>query len=402
MVAERIIAAGPDSLEDNLVRILQGCAVLRQEPEFADLCFEPRPTLEAAARHFLRFRRRLMRAARRGAEAAVSAYDDYRIAVLDDLDTPQFRRQLQRRLKRCMDRLKRSHDVDKFEMALFVSTLLSDEASELTKGRDTLPLGVYGLVTSMYEDSFDRAMAETPDARDIVGNELYDLWCVKHNKEDLDVIAAAIEQVGAFEELAAHIESNPTLALAWKRQERYLIEEFQSQIVEIGLTFTPSLFTSDEVALAVDKMEQRYLSKPWSLSRYFVLPAVICFTNCIREALDEIVSPQRMAEMIERFKSAGQEVLESDNDRLRALVPHIQAAIHHLQSVQTPSRNQVVGTMYSMGFLTVLSDVDTLSPRWRQLLKRLKRSRLLRKVNVSGELVTDQVQRKSDAALMRN
>jgi hypothetical protein len=120
MVAERIAAAGPSYFADNFIRILQGCTILRQEPEFANLYFEPRQTREAAARRFLRFRPRLMRAARRGTEAAAPLYDDYRIAVMNDLDTPQFRRQLQRRLGQCMDRLKYDHNAEKIEMVLFI------------------------------------------------------------------------------------------------------------------------------------------------------------------------------------------------------------------------------------------------------------------------------------------
>ena len=384
MVAERIAAAGPDYLQDNFIRIMQGCAILRQEPEFADLYFEPRQTLETAARHFPRFRRRLVRAARRGTEAATTTYDNYRIAVLDDLDTPQFRCQLQHRLEQCMDRLNCGCDADKIEMALFLSVLLGDKASKLVKGKGALPLGVYGLVTTIYEDSFDRAMGEMDDACDVVGDDLYDMWCAKHNKEDMEAITATTEQISDFEELATHIKADPALALAWKRQERYLLEELESQIANVGLTFTPSLFTPDEVVLAMDKMEQRHLSNPWSLSRYFALLAMANFAFCIQKTVNEIVSLQRVTEMIERFKSAGTKSLESDDDRIRALVPHIQAAIHHLQSEQMPSRNRVVRMMYLLSFSATLSDLgaaDTLSPRWQRLLKRLEKSRLLRRVS---------------------
>lgn len=383
MVAGRIAAAGPNYFRDNFIRLLQGCATLRQEPEFADLYLDPTQTLEAAAYHFPRFVRRMRRAARRGVGAA--AYDDYRIAVLNDLDTPQFRRQLQRRLARCIDRLKHGHDAEKFETALFISALLSDKASKLVKGKDALPLGIYGLVTVIYEDSFDRAMEKAPDARDVVGDELYELWCAKHNKEDLEVITAAVDQISAFEELAVRMGTTPALALAWKRQERYLVEELQSQMVHLGLTFTPSSFTPEEVALAMDKIEQRHLSKPWSLSRYSAVLAAANFARCVRETLDEIVSPHRIAEMIEVFESVGQKCLESDDDRLRALVPHFQAAICHLQSEQTSSRNKVVQTMYLLSFLTAVGDADALNPRWQRFLKHLKRSRFLRRMGGTAE-----------------
>jgi hypothetical protein len=385
MVAERIAAAGPSYLEDNFIRILQGCAILRQEPEFANLYFEPRQTLEAAARRFLRFRRRLMRAARRGTEAAASIYDDYRIAVMNDLDTPQFRRQLQRRLGRCMDRLKYGHDAEKIEMVLFLSTLLSDEVSQLVKGKDALPLGVYGLATAIYEDSFDRAMEQTRDAREIVGDELTALWCAKHNREDLKVITAAVDQISGFEELAVRIETVPALALAWQRQEQYLIEEFESQIVHSGLTLTPNPFTPDEVALAMDRMERRHLSKPWSPSRYSTVLAAANLARCIRETLDEVVSPRKIAEMIEMFKSVGQACLENDDEQLHALVPQIQAAICHLESERASLRNQVLGPIFLLNFVTTLKDADALGPHWRRLFKRIERSRLLRRMGGTAE-----------------
>lgn len=380
-VAQRITAAGPKYLEDNLVRIMQTSADLRQEPEFADLDFEPRQTLEAAARHFPRFRSRLMRAARRGAEAAAPVYDDYRIAVISDLDTSQFRRQLQRRLERCMDRLNRSRDVDRLEITLVLSMLLGDEVSQMVKGRDALPLGVYGLVTAIYEDSYDRAMREVPSARDIVGDELYDLWCAKHHDEDLEAIATAVGQISAFDQLPRHIERNPRLALAWKRQRQSLIDELDLRMADLELTFSPGLFTRDEAALAMDKMEQKHLSKPWSLSRYFALPAMISFTTCIRDTVDEIVTPERMAEMIEAFKSVGREALESDDDRLHALVPHAQAAIRYLESEPMPSRNRIVGAVYLLSCVTLLGDLDAPDPRWQRFFKRLEKSRLLRSMD---------------------
>ena len=284
-----------------------------------------------------------------------------------------------------MDRLTYGHDAEKIEMALVLSTLLSDEVSQLVKGKDALPLGVYGLATAIYEDSFDRAMESTKDAREVIGDELYALWCAKHNREDLKVITAAVDQISAFEELAVRIETVPALALAWQRQERYLIEEFESQIAHSGLTLTPNPFTPDEVALAMDRMERRHLSKPWSLSRYSAVLAAANLARCIRETLDEVASPQKIAETIEMFKSVGQECLESDDDQLHALVPQIQAAICHLQSEQASSRNQVLGLIFLLSFVTALKDADALGPNWRRLFKRIERSRLLRRIGGTAE-----------------
>ncbi len=376
MLAKRNAEAGPDDFADSFIHIMQRSATLRHEPEFADFYLDPMQTLEVTARHFPRFQRQMMQMLRRGEEPDATKYDNYRIAVLDDMDTPQLRQQLRRRLDRYTNRYKRKRgcDVAKLESALFLRVLLDEKANKLVGGKKPLPLGVYALVTVIYEDSFNRAMEEIPTARDIVGDELYGTWCAQHHREDMEAITTAVEQIDAFAELEERIEADPALALAWKRQELSLLKEYQTQI-SAGLRIEPGFFSPDEIALTMDKVEQRYLSKPWSPSRYFALVALRNFVKCARETLDEIVSPQRVAEIAVGLKSVGQHSLETNDERLRALLPHIQATIHCLRRIKIPSQNQILMTMYVSDFPQALSDMDTLSPGWQRLLKRLKKSR---------------------------
>ncbi len=382
---EPVAIPEPDYSEDNFIRILQHSAALRDEPEFSDLYLDPLQTLETATRHFAHFQRQVTRAMRQGREPVTDIYDEYRIAVLDDLDTPQLRQQLCGRLDRYIDRpkRKRGRDADKLESALFLRVLLDDKADKLVKGKKPLPLGVFALVTIMYEDSFDRAMQEIPTAREIVGKDLYEMWCAKYHDQDMEAIIAATERASTFDELAARVDANPDLALAWERQEEYLLDELESQVSEGRLTITPNPFTADDAVLAMDKMEQRYLAKPWHLSRYSAVLAMSSFAICIWETLDEIVSPQRVTEMIAEFESDGQECLESDDERVRVLAPHVLAAVHHLQNELQPARNQVVRMMFMSNFTATLKDMDnadTLSPRWQRFLQRAEKSRLLQRM----------------------
>jgi hypothetical protein len=376
------VGSRPQYGEEDLIRLMLESAILREEREFADLYLEPRKTLEAAARHFPRFAKRLERAARRGGAEIITAYEDYRIAVLADLDTPELRSELRQRLKKCVVRLRHGREADKLKAALFMAVLLSDEADEITRGKKQLPLGICSLVTIIYEESFDRAMVELPDAREIVYGELYELWCAKHKEEDMAAINAVVERVGSFEELDRRIARDPALALAWERQESYLLAQLQVRIIELGLTFEPSVFTPEEIGLTLERMEQRHLNRPWSLSRYLVSLAMIRLMACARETMDEIVTPARMAEMMEEFRSNGQDCLESENERMRGLVPHVQAAIQHLQSEPIPSRNRVVQILYAMELVGRLANPQGLSPRWRKLTRRMGRSRLFRRMAV--------------------
>lgn len=369
-LSERIAAAGPSYIQDNFERIMLGCHVLRQEPEFEALYFEPRQTLEAAGRHYPRFRRRLMRAIQKDDEDAASlVYDEYRIAALKELDTPEFRRKLQRGLGQCIDRLKDSYEAEKFEMALILSAMLSDE---MDWGKARPPLGLYSLVTTIYEDSVNRAMETLPDAHTIVGDEFYSLWCAKHHQADVALINQAVEGLTSFQELAQRIATDDELALAWRRQEKSLLNEFGECVAE-GLSFSEDFFSAAEVSLAVEKMEKRYWSKPWSLSRYVAVLAMYNFAKCIREAVSEIMSPQRMAELTDWLEAAGQECLEAEDERLRSLVLPVQAAVSHLQTEKRPSQNRIVLTTYLMSWLTVYRDSDSFGPHWQRLFKQIRK-----------------------------
>jgi hypothetical protein len=360
---------------------MQSSVDLRSEPEFADLYLDPVPLLEAATRRFPRFRRRAKQLARRADQETASVYDDYRIAVLGDLDTPELRRELQGRLDRCLDRLKYGNDEEKIEATVLTSMLLSDEASQILKGKRSLPLGVYGLVTALYEDSFDRAMETVPGAQGVVGDDLYVLWCDDHQEEDLALVEAVVKGLAAFGELASRRESDRALAQAWRRQKDYLRESLWLRIADGMFIIEPRVFSPDEIALAIERMEQRHWRKPWSLSRYVIVVAVFSLVRCIREVMDEIMSPQRIAGLVEALTAIGQACVESDDPRRRAWIPAVQAGIDDLVEAELPSRSRVLQVLYVQDLVQTLGDSDAPNPHWQRLIKRLESSPLYRRLS---------------------
>ncbi len=391
MLAEQVAKTESNDFWDNFIPIMQRSADLRHEPEFADFYLDPVQTLETSARHFPSFYRQMMQILDREKEPDTNKYDEYRIAVLDDMDTPQLRQQLRQRLDRYTKRLNRkrkrkhSRDAARLESALFIRVLLDKKADKLMDGEKPLPLGVYALVTTTYEDSVDRAMEEVPTARDIVGDDFYRMWCVRHHTEDMQTISTAMERIDVFAELEDLIAADPALALAWERQESALIEEFPEKILEMGLRISPGFFTLNEATLALDKLDRQYLSKPWSVSRYSSTQAFHNFSECIRETLREILTPQRIVEMSNELRSLGQYCLEPDNDSVRPMALYIQAAIRHLERVE-PSQNQVAAAIYLMQSLhAAISDMDALSPHLQRLLKRMGKSRIARELSGESE-----------------
>jgi len=367
---------------DVIINILQHSASLRDEPEFADFYLDPRQTLAASARHFPPFQSQIKRALEKKERLDPAKYDDYRTAVLDDMDTPQLRQQLLHRIERYISRQKRQrrHDRLKIESALLIKIFLGNQANELEKGKEPLPLGVYALVTVIYEESFDRAMVTVEGARDIIDDDLYNLWCARHHERDMALIDATLEQISAFAELEARIASAPALSIAWQRQTIHLAEEFQSETIRMWPDIHHDFFTSEEIKLALDRMEHRYLSKPWSLSRYIPMLAMVNLVKCFRETLVEIMTPQRIVELGDELRALGQRCLTSDDDQLRPLAAYVQAAIHYLDEVP-PAHNPVAATLYlTQSFHTIMSDPDMFSPRLQQILKRMRKSRFMRKM----------------------
>ena len=379
-VAERLATAGPEYIEESCERVMLGSADLRLEKEFAGFYLEPLPLLEAARRHFPRFRRRAKRAARLGRGVTPTIYDDYRIAVLNDLDTPSLRAQLQDRIEKCVNRLKYGRDETKIEIAMVLAAFLSDEANKMVKRKKALPLGVYGLVTTIYEDSFDRAMETVPSVWDIVGDDLYDLWCVKHREGDLAIIESVVERLAVFEELATRLESDDALAQVWKRQTGYITENLGVHIGGGAIHLDPSFFDRDEIALVMDRMERRHWAKLWSPSRYVTYLAMNNLVMCIRETVDEVVSPQRITKLVETLTAVGQRCLESD-ERARSWVPAIQVAIDSLLEAETPSQSVAVQAFLLQGFLPALTESDEISPHWQRFLGRLQKTRLFKQLD---------------------
>lgn len=380
-VAERIIAGGPDYLDENLPRLMVASAELREEREFADLTLDPQRTLEAAAHHFVRFRRRLVRAAKRSEKRAAGVFDDYRIAALEDLDSPELREDLHRRLDRFIARAQHRGDPEKLEAAILLSMLLQED-QQLT--RKPLPLGLCGLMTVVYEETLDRAMAEVPDAEEIACEELTEIWRERHAEEDMAALATVAKKTRTLDDLERRIATDPDLSLAWRRQQPQLLETLEFALIDLGADFVPGHFTAEEIALGMERMERDRLSKPWHLSRYILAIALLQWFETIRDVLSDIVTPQRQGEIASGLRSAGQRVLESDDPEMRALAANFLAAAQNVANEEWPAGNSVLNSMFLVGFYERFDDLEALSPQWKRFVQRMDNSRFVRRMGKAG------------------
>jgi hypothetical protein len=262
--------------------------------------------------------------------------------------------------------------------------LLDAEKGRFLKRGKTVPLGLMGLVTVVYEESLDRAMETVPEAREIVGDKLYRVWCDGHKEQDLAEIDAVLQQVTDFEELAVRLEGDSTLAWAWKRQEGDLLGSFWVHLVSGVLCSDPRFFAPDEIRAAMHKMEQRHWSKPWSVSRYLLIPASLNLLACIKETVDEVMSAERVAELVTILKVMGQSCLASQDEQMRSAVLALQAGIAELAETKPVSQSKVMQMLFLQDLIETLGEVDELGPHWARFIQQTSDSRLVRGMNVEG------------------
>jgi hypothetical protein len=266
---------------------------------------------------------------------------------------------------------------------MFLSTVLDASKGRILEGGKTVPLGLIGLVTVVYEESFDRAMETVPKAREIVGDKLYGVWCDGHKEQDLAEIDAVLRKLTDFEELAVRLEDDSTLAWAWKRQEEDLLRGFGVHLVSGALCFDPRFFAPEEIREAMHKMEQRYWSKPWSISRYLLVPASLNLIACIRETVDEVMSAERVAELVTLLKVLGQSSLTSQDEQTRSVVLALQAGIAELVEVEPVSRSQVIQSLFLQEVIESLGEVDELGSHWVRFIQQASNSRLIRGMHLA-------------------
>jgi len=101
-------------------------------------------------------------------------------------------------------------------------------------------------------------------------------------------------------------------------------------------------------------MERRHWSKPWSLSRYLIPLAIYNLALCVRESIDEVVSPEHVAKLAGALKTTGQSAIASGDERMRSWVPALQMAIDDLQQAETPSQSIAMQALYLQGLIETM------------------------------------------------
>jgi len=294
---------------------MRGCYILREEPEFRDLYFDPDKTVEVTVRVMQKHEERAAEVAQASRDEQQMFYDDVRIEIIDQLATPQFRRDFLRRLGECQERLKGTNKVKKLEMALFLDPILRQKE---------VPWGLCGLVTTIYEETKEKALREYEEEQELF-EELLEALGGEADVEELLAMAEDPELLAAF---TKKLEAKPALRERIERDIDQWIREIGEAIaqgeVELGL------FTEEEILLAmVYFTDYAQRLRP---EEYRSEAVSYKFLECMQRAIADIMTPARVEAMEGHLDRLFLTWAKSKDERKRRWAPHVQAVRGSLSS----------------------------------------------------------------------
>jgi len=238
-------------------------------------------------------------------EAARELYDQMRIDCIAELVTPVVRRDLQERADRCLARLRRGSHADKIKLLTYVRAALA--------GMDQmLPLGIFGLFTSIYEHSHRRILAYLDaelDLRDQISALLPDF--PKASAEELLALAQRPE---VTEQVARTMEAHPELRARLERDVDRLIEEVGLAIRQGAIP--TSFFTDEEILISyADMYNEMGGTLPGKKAQSDSATARRLF-EIMQGNLATIITPERNRQFRQYLETIGREMTGSD-DRAR-------------------------------------------------------------------------------------
>ncbi len=229
----------PDQFQERLMAGLLRAIELREEPEFADFYFDDQQLREALEHHVKRYQKRMDALIEQNKlQAARELYDHLRIDVIAELVTPAVRQDLQARTDRCLARLRRGAESDKLEALTYARTLLA--------GMDqTLPLGLCGLFTAIYEDSRQRALASLGVELDL-RDQIASFMPGSREMPDAEQLLALAERPEVVAQVTQTMEAHPELRARMERDMDRMIEDVGKAIRRGDI---PARFFTDEEIL---------------------------------------------------------------------------------------------------------------------------------------------------------
>lgn len=307
-VIKKIASGGENYLRDNFERIMLASYDLADEPEFKEVTFPEEKTIRSTEKWMKKNQTRLERATEKGDEDLHQALDDVRIQIIDDILTPQLRKDVLTRLDNLTKRLMTGVDTNKLENALVLNPLLKMKK---------LPWGICGLILAIYDRSVKPTLEDASIMDEVFGDLLDDM---EHN-DNIDTILAATKESEKINAFTKKFESIPGLRERLEQQAENYAVDFENAIIrgEINLI----LFSKAEVELALNRFLKEFAPDQLDISKKPSEQVSNRFIEIIRESLVEIMTPERLQEMKTDLEKLSKKWLRSKNKWASGLMTEI-------------------------------------------------------------------------------
>lgn len=291
IVVNRIASGGAEYLMQNLIRIMTDSVKLAEEPEFIDLNLDGEKAAGVSQRWMKKYEKRIADAKKKGSDEFHEVFDEMRIEVINEMATPAFRKDVDKRLQAMLDRLMTSDDLDRLEMVLLLKPLL---------GMKSVPWGLCGLILAIFDRTMQQGIQEYEDEKsvyDAVVEALKD-----EGEEKIDVINI-IKSPGKLEQIGQKLfGAKPGLRERVEKQILEMVDAFEKELAQGNITL--DLFTQEELVLSFQRLqteigEQFTHAQPTEEMRQRVFDAIV-------QAINEIMTPERFNRLYKDVQSTAQ------------------------------------------------------------------------------------------------
>jgi hypothetical protein len=202
-------------------------------------------TVEVTERWMRKYEKRLAAAEKKDPDKHHEVLDDMRIQIIDELATPAFRKDVEKRLQSLLDRLMKTQDHDKFKLVTLLQPLLSNKR---------MPWGICGLIIEIYNRTIQRAMRRVEDEFSIFGSIVEALKAEGQDKIDFDNI---LEDPGKLE-LIGHklFEAHPELRQRAEEQVLDMVDTFEDEVAQGNVDL--DLFSEEELVLPFQRLQAKF------------------------------------------------------------------------------------------------------------------------------------------------
>lgn len=167
------------------------------------------------------------------------------VQIIDELATPAFRKDVEKRLQSLLDRLMKTQDLDKFELVTLLQPLLSNKR---------MPWGICGLIIEIYNRTIQQTMRRIEDEFGVFDSIVEALKAEGQDEIDFDNI---LEHPEKLEQIGHKLfEAHPELRQRAEEQILDMVDTFEDEIAKGNVDL--DLFSEEELVLPFQPLQAEF------------------------------------------------------------------------------------------------------------------------------------------------